>query len=102
MIRTWLGDPVSERSFYERVQAITYASRIKIPTLLIHGQHDMLSPPEQSVMMRDAINANGKESAELLLVPYMGHYGDVVPNGYAFNFLSTKIHEFLERVWRTD
>lgn len=102
MIRAWLGDPVAERGFFERVSAITYASRISVPTLLIHGQHDMLSPPEQSVMMKNAINVDGKENAELFLVPYMGHYGDVVPNGYAFNFLSAKVHEFLTRVWRTE
>ncbi len=99
LFKAWLGDPVTDRAFYERVQAITYADRIKIPTLLIHGQHDMLCPPEQSIMMKDAVERAGNDQVRLELMPFMGHYGDVVPNGYAFEYLSKMMFDFLEDAW---
>jgi acetyl esterase/lipase len=99
LFRQWLGDPVADRAFYEEIQAITYAERISIPTLLIHGQHDMLCPPEQSIMMHDAMKRGGNDRVRLELMPFMGHYGDVVPNGYAFAHLTAMMADFLESAW---
>ena len=98
LMKQWLGDPVSNRSLYEKVAAITYAREIRCPVLMIHGTHDFHCPIEQSIVMRDKIAASGNRAVELMTMPFMGHYGDVVPNGYAFNHLSQLILDFLKRV----
>lgn len=95
MLVGWLGDPVDNRAFYERVQAITHAASITQPLLMIHGQHDMHAVPEQSLSMRDAIEAGGNRDVRLELIPMMGHYGDVVPNGYGFDTLRGLILPYL-------
>ena len=97
LLKGWLGDPVQNRAFYEKVAAISCAERIRCPVLMIHGTHDFHCPIEQSIMMRDKLIASGNDKAELLKLSFVGHYGDVVPNGYAFNYLFGLILKFLER-----
>ncbi|WCT74487.1 prolyl oligopeptidase family serine peptidase [Sphingomonas naphthae] len=97
MLVDWLGDPVEKRSFYEKVQAIGYADRIKQPVLMVHGQHDMHSPPEQSIWMKEAIEAAGNSDVDLRIVPMMGHYGDVIPNSYGFDQLRAIIIPYLQQ-----
>lgn len=87
MLKDWLGDPVADRAYYEHVQAMTHAGRIKQPLLMVHGLHDMHAVPEQSIWMKDAIEAGGNHDVRLELMPMMGHYGDLVPNGYGFDQL---------------
>jgi len=100
LFKSWLGDPVTQRTHYESVQAISYAQLIDKPVLLIHGRHDFHCPVEQSIMMRDKIAASGNTEVELEILPWVGHYGDVVPNGYAFNHISSLIISFLNRQLR--
>jgi len=97
MLKGWLGDPITQRPFYERVQAINVAHLIRQPVLLIHGQHDFHCPFEQSVMMREKLLASGNQNAELELLPWVGHYGDLVPNGHAFNHITALMISFLQR-----
>ena len=96
MLVDWLGDPVEKRAFYESVQAITYAGRIEQPALMIHGLHDMHSPPEQTLWMKEAMEAAGHRDIQLELIPMMGHYGDVVPNSYGFDTLRALIVPFVQ------
>lgn len=95
MLRDWLGDPDADRAYYEQVQAITHARRIKQPVLMVHGLHDMHAVPEQSIWMKDAIVAGGNRDVRLELIPMMGHYGDLVPNGYGFDQLRAIILPYL-------
>jgi dipeptidyl aminopeptidase/acylaminoacyl peptidase len=97
MLIDWLGDPKTNRSFYERVQAISYAERIKCPVLMIHGLHDMHAPPEQSIWMCEAIKRAGNTNVQLHTVPMMGHYGDLVPNTYGFGQLSEIIVPYIQQ-----
>jgi dipeptidyl aminopeptidase/acylaminoacyl peptidase len=97
MLVNWLGDPETNRAFYESVQAITFADRIKCPVLMVHGQHDMHAPPEQSIWMCEAIKKGGNQDVQLTTVPMMGHYGDVIPNGYGFNQLSEIIVPYIQQ-----
>jgi pimeloyl-ACP methyl ester carboxylesterase len=96
MLIGWLGDPVENRAYYERIQALSYAHRIKQPLLMVHGQHDMHSPPEQSIWMKEAIEQGGNHDVRLEIVPMMGHYGDVIPNSYGFPLLCAIIVPFLK------
>jgi dipeptidyl aminopeptidase/acylaminoacyl peptidase len=96
MLVSWLGDPVTNRGFYERVQAIDSAHRIKQPLLLMHGEHDMHSPVEQSIAVYDKVRAAGNLDVRLELFAMMGHYGDVLPNGYAFNHLAAIFVPFMQ------
>jgi dipeptidyl aminopeptidase/acylaminoacyl peptidase len=97
MLVNWLGDPETHRDFYERVQAISFADRIKCPVLMVHGQHDMLSPPEQSIRMCEAMKHAGNPYVQLHTVPMMGHYGDMVPNTYGFDQLSEIIVPYIQK-----
>ena len=97
MFVDWLGDPVANRAFYEKVQAISYADRIKQPVLMVHGQHDMHAPPEQSIWMKEAIERGGNRDICLQIVPMMGHYGDVIPNSYGFDTLRGIILPYLHQ-----
>ena len=97
MLVDWLGDPVTNRAFYERVQAITHAATIRQPVLMVHGLHDMHAVPEQTLWMKEAIAAAGNRDVEVELIPMMGHYGDVVPNGYGFDQLRALILPWLQR-----
>ena len=96
MLVSWLGDPVTNRTFYERVQAIDCADRIKQPLLLLHGEHDMHSPVEQSIAVFEKARAAGNPKVRLETFPLMGHYGDILPNGYAFNHLAGIFVPFLQ------
>ena len=95
MLVDWLGDPVENRAFYEQVQAITHVASITQPTLMIHGLHDMHSPPEQTLAVKEKMEAAGHRDIQLELIPMMGHYGDIVPNDYGFDMLRSIILPFV-------
>jgi len=97
MLVNWLGDPQINRDFYERVQATSFADRIKCPLLMVHGQHDMHAPPEQSIWMCEAIKKGGNQNVQLQTVPMMGHYGDVIPNSYGFDQLSEIVVPYIQQ-----
>jgi dipeptidyl aminopeptidase/acylaminoacyl peptidase len=97
MMLNWLGDPKTNREFYERIQAISYADRIKCPVLMVHGQHDMHAPPEHSIWMGEAIKRAGNPNVQLHTVPMMGHYGDVIPNSYGFDQLGEIIVPYIQQ-----
>jgi dipeptidyl aminopeptidase/acylaminoacyl peptidase len=97
MLTEWLGGPPDERrEFYETVQAISYADRIKQPVLLVHGAHDMHCPPEQSVWMKNELERYGNHDVRIELIPMMCHYGDVIPNTFGFDHLASIIIPYLE------
>jgi dipeptidyl aminopeptidase/acylaminoacyl peptidase len=98
MLVQWLGgEPDERREFYETVQAISYADRIRQPVLFVHGAHDMHCPPEQSIWMKRELERYGNRQVELEIVPGMGHYGDAIPNTYIFDHLAGLIIPFFER-----
>ncbi len=96
MLKDWLGDPDTNRAYYEQVQAISHAARIRQPLLMVHGLHDMHAVPEQSIWMKDAVERGGNADVRLELIPMMGHYGDLVPNGYGFDQLRAIMLPYLE------
>ena len=95
MITGWLGDPVSNRAFYERVQAIDHVQGIVQPLLLLHGEHDMHAPVEQSISVRDKVVASGNTDVRLELFPVVGHFGEVVPSGFAYDHIAGHLIAFL-------
>ena len=97
LLVNWLGDPKTNRDFYVRVQAISYAERIKCPVLMVHGLNDMISPVEQSIWMCDAIKLAGNPNVQLQTVPMMGHFGDMIPNTYGFKQLSEIIVPYIHQ-----
>ncbi len=82
----WLGgEPDTNRPFYEEVQPISHAARIRQPVLSIHGAFDMHVPPEQSIWMIQELKRFGNRNAAVEIVPGMNHYTDMVPD-YVFGF----------------
>jgi dipeptidyl aminopeptidase/acylaminoacyl peptidase len=97
MLVSWLGDPKTNIEFYKRVQAISFADRIKCPVLMVHGQNDMVSPVDQSIWMCEAIKRAGNSNVQLKTVPMMGHFGDLIPNTYGFTQLSEIIVPYIQK-----
>ncbi|MBO9377138.1 prolyl oligopeptidase family serine peptidase [Sphingomonas histidinilytica] len=95
MFLDWLGSPEENADRYRAVSAITEAAKIRQPLLLVHGQHDMHSPPEQSLWMNEAVRAGGNGESRVEIVPMMCHYGDVIPNHFGFDRLRSIIIPFL-------
>ena len=101
MMVQWLGgEPDERREFYETVQAISYANRIKQPVLLVHGAADMHCPPEHSLWMKRELERYGNDKVAIEIVPSMGHYGDVIPNSYDFDRLGSLLVPFFEQQLR--
>ncbi|WP_026359602.1 alpha/beta hydrolase family protein [Sphingomonas sp. PR090111-T3T-6A] len=94
LITGWLGDPVTRRAFYEHIQAIDHVAGIVQPLLLLHGEHDMHAPVEQSIMVRDKVEAAGNRDVTLELFPVLGHFGEVVPSGFAYDHLASRFIPF--------
>lgn len=94
LITSWLGDPVTNRAFYERIQAIDHVQNIVQPLLLLHGEHDMHAPVEQSIMVRDKVAAAGNTDVTFELFPVVGHFGEVVPSGFAYDHLASRFIPF--------
>lgn len=97
----WLGGaPDEHRAFYEDVQPISHAARIRQPVLGIHGQFDMHVPPEQTLWMNEALRRHGNTRADVHLIPFMNHYADVTPTyQFGFDLVIDPAVAFLERVF---
>lgn len=59
--RNWDGIDLDTRA------PITYASKVDVPVLLIHGNKDLIVEDDQSIRMHDALRKAGKDSTLLLL-----------------------------------
>jgi dipeptidyl aminopeptidase/acylaminoacyl peptidase len=97
----WLGGaPDERRAFYEDVQPISHAERIRQPVLGIHGQFDMHVPPEQTLWMNEALRRHGNTRAETHLIPFMNHYADVTPTyQFGFDLVVDPANAFLKRAF---
>ena len=56
-----IGDPRAEKEKLAEISPVNAAGRFKAPVMLIHGDDDTVVPYEQSEMMRDALEAKGKD-----------------------------------------
>lgn len=62
--------------FYEQLQNLNLAaawSRVKVPTLILHGQYDWIMSREDSELIARYVNANRPGTARFIEVPDMGH-----------------------------
>jgi pimeloyl-ACP methyl ester carboxylesterase len=62
--------------FYEQLQNLNLAaawSRVKVPTLILHGQYDWIMSREDHELMARYVNANRPGTARFIEVPEMGH-----------------------------
>jgi dipeptidyl aminopeptidase/acylaminoacyl peptidase len=65
-------DPLEHPEVYRARSAITYASRVKTPTLILHGQDDAIVPVNQAYAFYRALKERGVP-VELVLYPREGH-----------------------------
>jgi dipeptidyl aminopeptidase/acylaminoacyl peptidase len=95
----WLGGvPDEHRAFYEELQPISHAHKIRQPVLGIHGAFDMHVPVEQTLWMNEALKRHGNPHAEVHVIPFMNHYGDVTPTySFGFDLITAPAVEFLHR-----
>jgi len=66
------GPPWKNRELYAKNSAMTFAGRIKTPTLIQHGEKDERVPVSQSQELYQALKRNGVP-AELVIYPGQGH-----------------------------
>ena len=63
-------------AFYQQLQKLNLAaawSRVKVPTLLLHGQYDWIMSREDPEMMAAFVNANKPGAARFMELPATGH-----------------------------
>ncbi|HEX6121887.1 MAG TPA: prolyl oligopeptidase family serine peptidase, partial [Ktedonobacterales bacterium] len=66
------ADPLEHPDAYRARSAITFASRITTPTLIVHGEQDPCVPVNQAYALRRAL-AERDVSVELAVYPREGH-----------------------------
>lgn len=72
-LRLYFGrDPGDVPDWYRDASPIAHASGRSAPTLIIHGEADMLVPVAQSLEMADRLRAAGVD-ARVIVVPRAGH-----------------------------
>jgi pimeloyl-ACP methyl ester carboxylesterase len=62
--------------FYEQLQQLNLAaawSRVKVPSLILHGEYDWIMSREDAELMAQYVNANRPGAARFIQVPEMGH-----------------------------
>ncbi|MEZ5939583.1 MAG: S9 family peptidase [Hyphomonadaceae bacterium] len=67
-----LGDPGKDRAEMEANSPLTYADKISVPILLIHGDKDDNVPIEQSEFIYEALQSAGKQ-VRFVRMPDAGH-----------------------------
>jgi pimeloyl-ACP methyl ester carboxylesterase len=63
-------------AFYQQLQKLNLAaawSRVKVPTLVLHGQYDWIMSREDHELIAQYVNANRPGAARFVEVPDMGH-----------------------------
>ena len=63
-------------AFYRQLQKLNLAaawSRVKVPSLILHGQYDWIMSREDPELMALYVNANRPDAARFIEVPNMGH-----------------------------
>jgi len=63
-------------AFYQQLQKLNLAaawSRVKVPSLILHGQYDWIMSREDPELMAQYVNANRPDAARFMEVPNMGH-----------------------------
>ena len=66
------ADPWDPDGLFGKFSPITYVSRVKTPTLILHGEKDDLVPVEQAYIFYRALKDHGCET-ELVVYPREGH-----------------------------
>lgn len=95
---TLTGDPLDPGSPYRTRSPLYRAAQVRVPVLLMAGEKDLATPPEQAVMFHRAVLEHGGHS-ELVLYPEEGH-GVHDPSALIDKF--ARIFDFLERVLPRD
>ncbi len=65
-------DPLEHPEVYRTSSAITYAARVKTPTLIVHGEEDHIVPVNQAYAFYRALKERGVPT-ELVIYPREGH-----------------------------
>jgi pimeloyl-ACP methyl ester carboxylesterase len=63
-------------AFYEQLQNLNLAaawSKVKVPTLVLHGQYDWIMSRDDHELIAQYVNANSPGAAHFVEVPDMGH-----------------------------
>jgi dipeptidyl aminopeptidase/acylaminoacyl peptidase len=77
------GDLENHRAFFEEIAAVNHAERMRAPLLLVHAEHDIRVPIEESYQLRAALSGLGREPS-LLVFDDDGHHFDRVENRVRF------------------
>lgn len=78
-----MGDtPEQVAEAYRPLSAIHYADRITAPVLLVAGTQDLHSPLDESLRLRDALQAAGNAQVRLEVLEGVGHFFERMYAGY--------------------
>jgi len=98
-VRTFLGGRAAERAeSVADASPLNHVSRDDPPMLLLHGSDDLWVPPEQSVLMAEALKRAGVRH-QLIVVPGARHGFDSWVKSPQDRDLQPEVLAFLESVW---
>lgn len=97
-LRSWVehefgGRPWEVGERLRRHSPLTYADKVRTPTLVLHSTHDRRCPVEMGRMFHRALKENGTET-ELVLYPDEGHPIRQIPHR---EDLVRRVYEWFER-----
>jgi dipeptidyl aminopeptidase/acylaminoacyl peptidase len=79
---------------YRPLSAIHYAERIKVPVLLVAGTQDLHAPLDESLRMRDALQAAGHAAVQLHVLEGVGHFFEKMYAGYIHDDIAKLVSDW--------
>lgn len=93
-----MGDtPEQVAEAYRPLSAIHYAERITAPVLLLAGTQDLHSPIDESLHLRDALQAAGNSNVHLEVLEGVGHFFERMYSGYVRDDIARLVVDWLSR-----
>jgi dipeptidyl aminopeptidase/acylaminoacyl peptidase len=68
----WQADPYERDGVYRRFSPVTHVANVKTPTLILHGEDDVIVPVSQAKEFHRALKDHGVET-QLVTYPRQGH-----------------------------
>jgi dipeptidyl aminopeptidase/acylaminoacyl peptidase len=94
-----MGDtPQQVAEAYRPLSAIHYAGGIKVPVLLLAGTQDLHAPVDESLRMREALQAAGNTEVRLEVLEGVGHFFEKMYAGYVRDEVANLVVDWLARM----
>lgn len=91
------GNVTDDSIIFNELSPINFASRIRVPTLLVAGAIDHVAPADQVASMANRINSKTPGLAKLMIGDRLGHFFDYPYGGDGTSVITEFIVDWLEQ-----